>query len=1144
MFITDNVPTYVRSICMGILILFAGTAYAGTNGKIMGKVVDTKGSPLPGVAVTISGTRLGASSDPDGRYFIMQVPPGVHSVQAQLIGYRVMRVTNLRVSADLTTKTDFTLSEEALKVGAMIVIAKRPEIEKDVTFSQTVMGADLADRLQMGSALSAASGFEPGASIGRQSSIRGGTSDQIRFQVDGIDRVDPLTNQANSQLNRFLVAEATVLVGGFNAEYGNLRSGVVNAVLKDGSERGPGLPWIAGSVSYNPVQPRYYGPKAYDSDQYDYWLMSSKSPFADTALTGALYWPDLYEETLADTAFMNEFKNMPSSRRATYKVFDGWLKRSQDARYAGLGKGMYGVRFWTPEATREAWEWEANMDERSWQYSHEPNVGLSLGMGWALPQKMGGILLGYTYSKSMNSVPSLIPYTKDQTIETKLTITPTDNLKLSMSYAFGKGKNTGNSTGAQEGVDPTYGSSINGTTKGDNKLNLSYSSPLTRDFMQWGTAMTYTFGPKTFMIGSASWGRNKWNMERDLPRVDITDFSSGYGPPRGFGYGSWLEQAFNWSDVDGDGAMDYPTSLADATAPGRVVLRSRYLVNVYSGVPTETKYIVNEVPFTDLRGIEDTIQVVSPQGWVESPYRDLSGIYGLGGGGNARLQGQASEVVIKGDLTHVIGDHTLKTGIEYIMTELEYHKEYSYGGLGRKEGAYRDYGGGWPTPEPTYLGVYIQDKFESEGMIANYGIRLERFNGGQNAYLMDDLFNTKVFGGAFGSDYFKRAAEEMGWNSSDWGPPLSYSQVKDSLGSAPHPGDVMNQLPYEGAKNHWCVSPRFGISHPVSDKAKFFFNFGQSYSKQKAQDMYGIHQRDNRLGGVGRLEYVYNPNLRPGKTTQYEVGVEQALPYKIVVAVRAYAKNAIDQSYRMRIDGFGFQRAYSTYRNADYQDLKGMEIRIARTSGRFVNGWCMYTKTSGGRGHVGFDYIHEDPMRNSIYTAYSAGETVTSGYNLTLVFTTPMEWGHAKGGWSAVVGQGYSVGADRVYNPNKLPDRELNDENYIPSVDSYSISFSFRKQFALPGRRSVEFGMSISNPLNTKRIGGLSGDAENDYVEYIYGQRQNGSNVKYGDKSTFFLLTRPYQTAEGVWKPPLAPRNEWSHHGGPRSVAFTAAISL
>ena len=59
--------------------------------------------PLPGSAVTIDGTRLGATTDADGHFVILQIPPGEMSLSAQLIGYRVTTVRNVRVNADRTT---------------------------------------------------------------------------------------------------------------------------------------------------------------------------------------------------------------------------------------------------------------------------------------------------------------------------------------------------------------------------------------------------------------------------------------------------------------------------------------------------------------------------------------------------------------------------------------------------------------------------------------------------------------------------------------------------------------------------------------------------------------------------------------------------------------------------------------------------------------------------------------------------------------------------------------------------------------------------------------------------------------------------------------------------------------------------------
>ncbi|MGH7451460.1 MAG: carboxypeptidase-like regulatory domain-containing protein, partial [bacterium] len=72
--------------------------YAGTTGKLAGQVVDKKtGQPLPGVNVTVVGTNLGATTDPDGRYFVLQVSPGSYSVRASIIGYSAVVQTDVRV---------------------------------------------------------------------------------------------------------------------------------------------------------------------------------------------------------------------------------------------------------------------------------------------------------------------------------------------------------------------------------------------------------------------------------------------------------------------------------------------------------------------------------------------------------------------------------------------------------------------------------------------------------------------------------------------------------------------------------------------------------------------------------------------------------------------------------------------------------------------------------------------------------------------------------------------------------------------------------------------------------------------------------------------------------------------------------------
>ncbi len=132
-------------------------------------------------------------------------------------------------------------------------------------------------------------------------------------------------------------------------------------------------------------------------------------------------------------------------------------------------------------------------------------------------------------------------------------------------------------------------------------------------------------------------------------------------------------------------------------------------------------------------------------------------------------------------------------------------------------------------------------------MIANAGVRLERFDAGHNSYLYDDLFNLEVYAVAHGKKLFEQAAINAGWDTLTMGtvPVTRYDLVEEQLGTnTPQVWDVIDLIPHTDNKVHWAIAPRFGVSHPVSDHTKFFFNYGIFYSMQKAAVMYGQYDHD------------------------------------------------------------------------------------------------------------------------------------------------------------------------------------------------------------------------------------------------------------------------------------------------------------
>ncbi|MCK4446233.1 MAG: carboxypeptidase regulatory-like domain-containing protein, partial [Candidatus Marinimicrobia bacterium] len=122
--------------------------FAGTTGKISGRVVDSStGEPLVGVNIVVEGTTMGAATDIDGYFVILNIPPGLYDITASMIGYASYAIRNARVEIDLTTTLDFRMKQEVLKGEVVEVIAQRKVIKKDIAASQLSITADEIETL-------------------------------------------------------------------------------------------------------------------------------------------------------------------------------------------------------------------------------------------------------------------------------------------------------------------------------------------------------------------------------------------------------------------------------------------------------------------------------------------------------------------------------------------------------------------------------------------------------------------------------------------------------------------------------------------------------------------------------------------------------------------------------------------------------------------------------------------------------------------------------------------------------------------------------------------------------------------------------------------------------------------------------------
>jgi hypothetical protein len=129
------------SVLMVFFILaFCGSSLFAQTGKISGQVKDrSTNEPLPGVNVIIEGTNLGAATDEDGFFFIINIPPGVYTLKTQMIGYATYIMENAKVSINRTTTANFMLESETIEGQTVVVEATRPVVQLDVSSSQRIV---------------------------------------------------------------------------------------------------------------------------------------------------------------------------------------------------------------------------------------------------------------------------------------------------------------------------------------------------------------------------------------------------------------------------------------------------------------------------------------------------------------------------------------------------------------------------------------------------------------------------------------------------------------------------------------------------------------------------------------------------------------------------------------------------------------------------------------------------------------------------------------------------------------------------------------------------------------------------------------------------------------------------------------------
>lgn len=211
-------------------VLAPVAAHAQATGKLAGEVVEAgTGEPLIGVNVLVEGSTRGAATAPDGFYSIINLRPGTYSVLFRYLGFRDVRVENVKIEPGKTTKLDVEMEEAVLQGEEVTVVAERPVIQVDRTTTTANVDAEQLQSLpvtNLGEAINLQAGIVDGH-------FRGGRLSEVAYLVNGVPINNVFNQQAAFEVEQNMVENLEVISGVFNAEYGQALSGVVNITTKD-----------------------------------------------------------------------------------------------------------------------------------------------------------------------------------------------------------------------------------------------------------------------------------------------------------------------------------------------------------------------------------------------------------------------------------------------------------------------------------------------------------------------------------------------------------------------------------------------------------------------------------------------------------------------------------------------------------------------------------------------------------------------------------------------------------------------------------------------------------------------------------------------------------------------------------------------
>ncbi|NQV15154.1 TonB-dependent receptor [bacterium] len=920
-----------------ILSIGINFLFAGTSGKIIGRVTDVStGEPLIGVNVFLPATGQGAATDLNGRYLILNTPPGEYELRCSMIGYSEQVIEGIRVMVDLTTTQDIKMTLSIIEGDVVTVTADRSMIQADITHAQANISAEELEALPVES-FQAAVSLQAGVVVdaGGAIHIRGGRSSEVGYLIDGIPVTNSYGQNMGVGIENNAIQELQVISGTFNAEYGQAMSGIINIITKDGS-----LNKYSGELTYRFGRYLSTDPEIYlglipadleikdnlditkvdllglDSDVFTpqgrhdiQWSLSgpvpgfsSKTSFFTSGryedVAGRLYGVRRFK---SDSFFWDKANTMPVENGEPFSDFiDLGSDGCGDDYENGEGGCSNTPLYLGMDPNGDNWDPYLNPDGTEGNNAgdfREAGNGIWDGgdrVQFITLEELEGLGGNFEYiDQNRNGAwdPGIdIPYIVEDI---------NGDGRLSGEYYIdddGNGEWTNNR--GDNAVVPLYNStSLNLQGKITHRFSQSLKASLN---VLYGKSSTYNSNSLAWKYtpeGRATAYGNNMNIGLVLQHtLSSTAFYSIKASILGNFGRSYYKELY---DVDWN----------------RYFLSNMFKISDFD-MPEPTAYNPE-----DLAGYENDNNILDASTGEK---------FNLGGIAKYHLYRMTRSQLLKFDMTNQINSmHQLQAGLEFKYTSIfrrDFSVLYDPPDFNYPQILTPDVSESTPNysqmvRNPYEFAVYTQDKIEVVDMIVNAGLRYEIFE--PDGATLTDPADPNPLRPLKLINRFHDLNED-GLISEDEGVSENAKTNADRL-----------EYWFKEASRKIQVSPRLAIAYPITDKGVLHFSYGHFFQIPSYTYLYINPDFEVPAGGSVASATMGNADLEPQKTVQYEIGFQQQFGENIGIDVTGFYKD-INNLLGSKIVSTFTNEVYGVYVNRDYGNVKGVTVSLTK---RLSNGF-------------------------------------------------------------------------------------------------------------------------------------------------------------------------------------------------------------